>query len=133
MSETTAPGGWPGGITAITLFVEDLEETRAFYERVFGLPAVWEDDNSTVFRFADTMINLLRVTQAPSLFEPAQVAPPEAGARYQFTLTVDDVDAMCDELRSRGVQLLNGPVDRPWGIRTASFKDPAGHIWEIAH
>ncbi|MDQ3782600.1 MAG: VOC family protein, partial [Actinomycetota bacterium] len=28
--------------------------------------------------------------------------------------------------------LLNGPVDRPWGVRTASFRDPAGHIWEIA-
>jgi len=27
---------------------------------------------------------------------------------------------------------LNGPIDRPWGIRTASFRDPGGHIWEIA-
>jgi uncharacterized glyoxalase superfamily protein PhnB len=51
----------------------------------------------------------------------------------QFTLDVDDVDAMCAELAARGVELLNGPMDRPWGIRTASFKDPAGHIWEIAH
>ena len=24
------------------------------------------------------------------------------------------------------------PMHRPWGIRTACFKDPAGHIWEIA-
>ncbi|WP_435808255.1 VOC family protein [Streptomyces antibioticus] len=45
---------------------------------------------------------------------------------------MDDVDAMCKELTSRGVTLLNGPMDRPWGIRTASFKDPGGHIWEIA-
>jgi uncharacterized glyoxalase superfamily protein PhnB len=30
------------------------------------------------------------------------------------------------------VVLLNGPVDRPWGVRTASFTDPAGHIWRIA-
>jgi uncharacterized glyoxalase superfamily protein PhnB len=51
----------------------------------------------------------------------------------QFTLSVDDVDAMCAELASRGVTLLNGPLDRPWGIRTASFMDPGGHIWEIAH
>jgi uncharacterized glyoxalase superfamily protein PhnB len=34
---------------------------------------------------------------------------------------------------ARGVKLLNGPIDRPWGPRTASFMDPAGHIWEIAH
>ncbi len=32
-----------------------------------------------------------------------------------------------------GVVLLNGPMDRSWGIRTASFSDPGGHIWEIAH
>jgi len=48
------------------------------------------------------------------------------------TIGVDDVDAMCAELAARGVTLLNGPMDRPWGIRTASFRDPAGHIWEIA-
>jgi uncharacterized glyoxalase superfamily protein PhnB len=42
------------------------------------------------------------------------------------------VDAMCAELTKRGATLLNGPMDRPWGIRTASFRDPGGHIWEIA-
>ena len=36
------------------------------------------------------------------------------------------------ELAGRGVKFLNGPMDRPWGIRTACFADPAGHIWEIA-
>jgi catechol 2,3-dioxygenase-like lactoylglutathione lyase family enzyme len=35
-------------------------------------------------------------------------------------------------LPARGVELLNGPIDRLWGIRTASFHDPAGHLWEIA-
>jgi uncharacterized glyoxalase superfamily protein PhnB len=49
----------------------------------------------------------------------------------QLTIGVDDVDALCERLTARGVTLLNGPMDRPWGIRTASFTDPAGHIWEI--
>ena len=40
---------------------------------------------------------------------------------------------MCAELARRGVELINGPMDRPWGVRTACFADPAGHIWEIAH
>ena len=56
-----------------------------------------------------------------------------AGSRMQFTLEVADVDATTAQLTARGANLLNGPVDRPWGIRTASFQDPAGHIWEIAH
>jgi catechol 2,3-dioxygenase-like lactoylglutathione lyase family enzyme len=123
---------WPGGIGAITLFVDDLEEAKRFYERVFGLPVVYEDENSAVFKFDETLVNLLRTSEAPSLIAPASVAPTEAGARFQFTLGVEDVDAMCDELKSRGVELLNGPLDRAWGIRTASFRDPGGHIWEIA-
>ncbi|MBA3365622.1 MAG: VOC family protein [Actinobacteria bacterium] len=125
-------GSWPGGIGAITLFVEDLETAKQFYQEVFGLPVTFEDDASAVFKFGDTLVNLLRTTAAQELIEPAAVASREAGARLQFTLEVDDVDAMCAELATRGVKLLNGPMDRPWGIRTASFKDPGGHIWEIA-
>jgi catechol 2,3-dioxygenase-like lactoylglutathione lyase family enzyme len=123
---------WVKGIDAITLFVEDLPAAREFYQEVFHLPIFFEDDNSAVFQFGETVINLLDVRQAPELIEPGVVAPSEAGSRAVFTLSVDDVDAMCGELAKRGVDLLNGPMDRPWGIRTASFRDPGGHIWEIA-
>jgi catechol 2,3-dioxygenase-like lactoylglutathione lyase family enzyme len=133
MDEATPSAEWPGGIAAITLFVEDLEAARGFYQEVFGLPVFYEDDNATVFKFGDTLVNLLQTNEAPSLVAPAAVALPGAGVRFQLTLGVEDVDGMCDELRSRGVELLNGPLDRPWGIRTASFRDPGGHIWEIAH
>jgi catechol 2,3-dioxygenase-like lactoylglutathione lyase family enzyme len=124
---------WPRGIFAITLFAEDLDAAKRFYREVFGLPVAFEDDNSAVFDFGNTIINLLKATAAPELIEPAIVANREAGSRLVLTIQVDDVDAMCVELAARGVKLLNGPMDRPWGIRTASFSDPGGHIWEIAH
>ena len=60
------------------------------------------------------------------------MARSTAGARLVFTIAVDDVDAQCAQLAARGVPLLNGPMDRPWGIRTAGFQDPDGYIWEIA-
>jgi catechol 2,3-dioxygenase-like lactoylglutathione lyase family enzyme len=123
---------WPSGISAITVFAEDLPATKRFYQEVFGLPVHYEDDNSAVFNFGNTLINVLVATEAPELIEPARVADPDAGSRIQFTIDVDDVDATCAELARRGVELLNGPMDRPWGIRTAAFRDPAGHIWEIA-
>ena len=125
-------GSWPSGISAITLFVEDLGVTKAFYERAFGLPIHYEDEASAVFNFGNTLINLLKVEEAHGLIAPAAVAPREVGSRLQFTITVDDVDATCAELQARGVELLNGPMNRPWGIRTAAFADPAGHVWEIA-
>lgn len=80
----------------------------------------------------NTLVNLLNITEAGELIEPAKVASRESGSRFVFTIDVDDVDAMCAELTARGVKLLNGPMDRPWGVRTASFRDPGGHIWEIA-
>jgi len=125
-------GTWPSGIGAITLFVEDLEEAKRFYQEVFDLATKYEDDTSAVFDFHNTLVNLLVIREAPELITPGVVAPRDAGARMQFTIEVDDVDATCDHLKRRGVTLLNGPMDRPWGIRTASFADPAGHIWEIA-
>ncbi len=45
---------------------------------------------------------------------------------------MNPVDDVCIALRVRGVQLLNGPVDRPGGKRTAALADPAGHVWEVA-
>ncbi|HEV2109411.1 MAG TPA: VOC family protein [Thermomicrobiales bacterium] len=126
------PGTWPKEIFAITLFVEDLDAAKQFYQEVFGLPLAFEGETSAVFDFGNTIINLLKATSAPELIAPEVVAPREAGSRLQLTIHVDDVDAMCAELTRRGVELLNGPMDRPWGIRTASFRDPGGHIWEIA-
>jgi catechol 2,3-dioxygenase-like lactoylglutathione lyase family enzyme len=124
---------WVSGISAITLFVEDVDAARSFYANVFGLPVYYEDPNSVVFKFGDTLINLLKTGEGHELIAPATVGGPEAGHRVQFTITVDDVDKACEQLAARGVSLLNGPMDRPWGIRTASFQDPGGHIWEIAH
>ena len=48
----------PKRIGAVTLFVEDLAEARRFYQEVFELPVHFEDENSAVFQFGDTLINL---------------------------------------------------------------------------
>ncbi len=137
MNQITGKGAdmssWPQGIRAITLFVEDLEAAKQFYQKVFGLPITFEDSDSAVFKFGNTLINLLRSTAAEELIRPATVATRGSGSRFVFTIEVDDVDTMCAQLVARGVELLNGPMDRPWGPRTASFIDPGGYIWEIAH
>ena len=109
-------------VGAITLFVEDLQPTKSIYE----------DENSAVFKFENMIVNLLKVPAAYGLIDPGVVAAREAGSRFQLSIWVEDADAVCAELASRGVALLNGPMDRAWGMRTASFMDPAGHIWEVA-
>jgi lactoylglutathione lyase len=123
---------WPKKLSAITLFTEDFAATKRFYAEVFGVRQIFEDPSSVVFDFGNTLINLLDATAVPELIEPATIGDPAGGPRAVMTLDVDDVDVVCAELAKRGVALLNGPMDRPWGPRTASFRDPAGHTWEIA-
>ena len=125
-------GDWPPGIDAITLFVEDLGETRRWYEAFLAKEPMFEDPNSVVFAVGESVVNLLHVSAVPELIEPAAAALRTDGSGVVLTLAVDDVDVMATELQRRGATLLNGPMDRPWGIRTASFRDPDGHIWEIA-
>lgn len=114
----------------VTLFVPDIAATRAFYERVFAVEVIDASDVSAVFAFSGTMINLLAQSQAPTLVEPQPLGTN--GARMLLTIRVDDVDLECSRLEELGVALLNGPIDRPWGRRTAAFADPAGHVWELA-
>jgi catechol 2,3-dioxygenase-like lactoylglutathione lyase family enzyme len=119
-------------VGAITIFVEDPQRSKGFYEKVFDAPAVYEDDNSVAFKFENTIVNLLARREAPVLIDPAPVASAGAGSSFQLTVWVDDADAVSAELVKRGVELLNGPLDREWGMRTAAFADPDGHVWEVA-
>jgi lactoylglutathione lyase len=119
-------------VGAITLFVEDPQRSKTFYQDVFDVPVLFEDENSAAFEFENMVVNLLATPAAHELIAPAPVAGREAGSRFQLTIWVEDADAVCAELTSRGVSLLNGPMNRAWGMRTAAFTDPDGHIWEVA-
>jgi catechol 2,3-dioxygenase-like lactoylglutathione lyase family enzyme len=119
-------------VGAITLFVDDPQRSKSFYEKVFEAPLIFEDDDSAAFKFDNTIVNLLKTPAGRELIDPGTVAGQESGSRFQLTVWVDDADAACAQLADRGVELLNGPMDREWGMRTASFTDPDGHIWEVA-
>lgn len=118
-------------INAISLFVEDLPSAKAFYQQVFSVEVIFEDDSSVAVRFENLIVNLLRVENASEIIEPGVVAKSGSGSRFQLSIWVDDVDTVCVELQKRGVKHLTGPINRPWGMRTANFVDPAGHSWEI--
>jgi catechol 2,3-dioxygenase-like lactoylglutathione lyase family enzyme len=117
-------------ISAISLFVEDLPAAKAFYLDVFGVPVAYEDANCTVVKFDNLLVNLLQIAHAPEIVAPGAVAPADAGSRFQLSIWVPDVQAVYERLNQRGIK-LNGPLDRPWGLRTINFTDPAGHSWEV--
>ncbi|MFN7022945.1 MAG: VOC family protein [Pseudorhizobium sp.] len=122
----------PNAIEVVTLFVDDITKAKDFYGRVFQPEVIYHDQVSCVLNFDGAAVNLLEASQAVELVQPALVAPATAGARALLTIRIADVDAKCTLLLGLGVSLLNGPVDRPWGRRTAAFADPSGHVSEVA-
>jgi catechol 2,3-dioxygenase-like lactoylglutathione lyase family enzyme len=120
------------GLTLINLFVEDLPAAKALYRDVLGLELAFEDENASAYKLGNVLVNLLSVPAAREQIAPATAAAPDTGVRVQLAITVEDIDAECAALAAKGVSLVNGPEDQPWGMRTACFADPAGHLWELA-
>ena len=53
---------------------------------MFDVAVVHEDDVSIAFKFENIVVNLLENRAAPGLIEPASVAGPEPGSRFQLTV-----------------------------------------------
>jgi catechol 2,3-dioxygenase-like lactoylglutathione lyase family enzyme len=121
----------PNRISAISLFVDDLAASKAFYASLFGVTPVNEDEVSVAFRFGETVINLLHRGSADEIVAPDRVGARGDGSNFQLTVWLDDLAAIAADLTRRGVA-FNGPIDRPWGLRTINFLDPSGHSWEVA-
>jgi catechol 2,3-dioxygenase-like lactoylglutathione lyase family enzyme len=120
---------WKREISAMTLFVPDLDQARKFYADVFGLDPRPLDEGTAMLRFEGVFVFLHQVAAAAAPL-PEVLAEAAKGAG-QFAIIVEDVDAVCAEIAGRGVQPLTGPADRDWGMRTATFADPGGYIWEF--
>lgn len=119
-------------VGAIILFVEDLARTKAFYRDVLGLEVQFEDDDSVGFKIKGLAFIALQVDRARVQLQGEPTATPRAGATAFLTTFTDDVDALHADLVGRGIDFFQNPADQPWGVRTAYFKDPDGHIWELA-
>jgi catechol 2,3-dioxygenase-like lactoylglutathione lyase family enzyme len=121
---------WKRQIGAISLYYPDLDQARKFYADAFGLDARQLDEKTAMLQLEDTFVFLCQSATAAA--PPSEILEQGANGVGQFAIIVDDADAVCAEITGRGVQPLSGPADRDWGMRTATFADPAGHIWEIA-
>jgi catechol 2,3-dioxygenase-like lactoylglutathione lyase family enzyme len=122
---------WEKQVDCINLIVGDLDRSKTFYRTVFGLPPLHEAEEFAVFRFKNTHVE---VRHDPAHHD----APTDEALRWaqkgagQFGIFVDDVEAVSAELREHGVEIISGPADRDWGMRTITVADPAGYTWEIA-
>ena len=45
-----------------------------------------------------------------------------------MTLGTADLDATFERLQASGAEVVQEPIEQPWGIRDAAFRDPAGNL-----
>ena len=119
-------------VNAVVLFVQDLARCVAFYRDKVGMEVVFKDDVSTAFKMEKQDFLLLEFAAAAEMVGEAALGLHQ-GAGHEVLLCVDveDVDAVYKTLMDKGVTFLKPPKDQPWGIRSAYFADPEGHLWEL--
>jgi catechol 2,3-dioxygenase-like lactoylglutathione lyase family enzyme len=121
-------------VSAITLFVESIPRSKEFYERVFDVDVIDEEEEGTVILKFDNMFMrlLVRSEAEKELLGKVALADPDSGANFELATFVENAEAAHAELIKHGVPIAFGPVDRPWGVRHIAFRDPDGHLWVLS-
>jgi catechol 2,3-dioxygenase-like lactoylglutathione lyase family enzyme len=119
-------------ISAISLFVEDLDAARRFYRDVFNAPLLYQDEVSADYRFGELILQLRHISAAANLAVSDGCGAVADGPRFQLSISVDDVDSVSTELKRRGLMPLTEPSDHDWGVRSMTFVDPGGCSWEVS-
>ena len=121
-------------ISMITLGVKDLARAIAFYEDGLGFPRMESPPEVAFFTLNGTWLGLFGRND---LAEDAQVSPIGYGfAGFSLAHNVPselEVDQVVEQAVRAGATLTKTPQKTTWGGYCGYFKDPDGHLWEIAY
>jgi catechol 2,3-dioxygenase-like lactoylglutathione lyase family enzyme len=118
-------------IDHIVLTVKDVEATCAFYAQALGLRVVTFGGGRKALSFGTQKINLHPYGRE---FEP-KAGKPTPGSGDLCLITSKPLTDVVGHLRTCGVELLEGPVQRTGAvgpIRSVYFRDPDGNLIEVA-
>ena len=111
------------------IFARQMRAMREFYGAVLGFPLHRELGSKWIeYRVGS---NILALTERGAGFDDP--APPVGVLSLQlaFRVAPGEVASCAVTLEERGVQIVSGPTDQPWGHRTLFFRDPDGNVLEI--
>jgi len=118
------------GVDNVGIAVTDLARSIAFYEKL-GFSKSYEYDadvkgctmnagSAVLFLFQTKQAKPQAVTRDPSLAQN----PPGID---HISFAVEDVDAIYNDLKAKGVAFQGEPADQEWGARLVGLKDPDGN------
>jgi catechol 2,3-dioxygenase-like lactoylglutathione lyase family enzyme len=124
------------GILETVIHTKDMPRARAFYESVLGLALIYSDDRLSAYAVAgrDVLLVFRKGAAAQTVTLPSGTIPGHGGdgtLHVAFAISKDDLDRWEAHLASRGV-VIEGRNDWERGGRSVYFRDPDGHLLELA-
>ncbi|MBF9035225.1 VOC family protein [Rhodobacterales bacterium HKCCE2091] len=123
----------PQRITLVTLGVDDMARSRAFYEAL-GWVRHGQSQEAVTFYQANGLVLGLFGRADLAADQGRAGADLETGAitLAQNFATEAEVDAAFDAAVSAGAEVLKRPEKVFWGGYSGYYADPDGHVWELA-
>jgi ketosteroid isomerase-like protein/catechol 2,3-dioxygenase-like lactoylglutathione lyase family enzyme len=127
-------------ITLVTLGVDDLERSLAFYREGLGFAS--EGIVGKQFEHGAVAFFELESGLRMALWPRASIAhdtgvPRQPASTTEFTLghnveSREEVDAAMARAKKAGARIVKEAADTFWGGYAGYFADPDGHLWEVA-
>ena len=124
------------GILETAIYVDDLRRAQSFYEDILELKPIFTDARLSAYDVGGRNILLvfLRGAMTETVTMPSGVIPGHDGAgrlHCAFAVSTEELSRWQEHLVAKGVQ-IEGCMDWPRGGKSVYFRDPDGHLLELA-
>jgi predicted enzyme related to lactoylglutathione lyase len=119
------------GSLRVELFVDDLERSATFYERVLGFAKETDSPDYVALRRSSAVLGIGLMANLPDS-HPARTREGERpGLGVEIVIELDDVDAAYAKAQASGYELSSPLRDRPWGLRDFRIVDPDSYYVRV--
>ena len=124
------------GVLETALYVDDLEKAARFYEQVLELAVLTQDSRFRAYDVGGRNVLLLfqRGSTLETVHLPGGTIPPHDGhgpLHVAFAIGADDLPVWMERLTTHQIS-IEGRTDWPRGGHSIYFRDPDGHLLELA-
>jgi DNA-binding transcriptional MerR regulator/catechol 2,3-dioxygenase-like lactoylglutathione lyase family enzyme len=102
--------------------VTDMDRSVAYYQDALGFRLAWRTVDDRLAALASGEIEMLLLVPWTG------DSPPPAHSAYVY---VEDPDALCEEYRQAGADIVDPVASRPYGMRDFVVRDPDGHRFTL--